>query len=114
MYFFIAVIFLTYFICEAINQIKVMKTFKHTRYYIFKFLAINSNNETLEKYLLHQFYPKYFSILGVLFASLIAGHYFMKEADPYICLIIISLVALLRFYNRSIFSDLWTELSRTK
>jgi hypothetical protein len=114
MYFFSAVIVLTYFICEAINQIRVMKTFRNTRYYIFKFLAVNSNNQTLEYYLLRQFYPRYFGLLGLFFAILCAGHYFMKGADPYICLAIISLVVLLRFYNRSIFSDLWNELSRTR
>jgi hypothetical protein len=114
MYFFSAVIVLTYLICEAINQIKVMRTFRSTRYYIFKFLAVNSNKQTLEQYLLKQFYPRYFGVLGLFFALLCAGHIFMKGADHYICLTIIFSVLLLRFYNRSIFSDLWTELSRTR
>lgn len=112
--FTLASMVITFLFCEALTQIKTMKTFRNTRYYIFKYLAVNLQKVTLEHYLLKQFFPKYLGILFGAFSLTLAGHYFMKGADPYICVVIIIAVLLLRVYNRTIFSDLWNELSRTQ
>lgn len=97
---------------EALIHKKLMMTFRNNRYYVFKYLAVNSKNETLEKYILKQFLPKYFGILGLLFVIQTLGHLFMAPADPVICGLIVVSVILLRVYNRTIFSDLWNELSK--
>ena len=114
MYFFFTSILLTYLICEVLNQKKTMKVFRNTRYYLFKFLLANSQNVTFEQYLLKQFFPRYLLVLFGCFGIAGAGHYFMAEYDPLICISIIITVIILRIYNRNIFSSLWIELSKTK
>jgi hypothetical protein len=109
---FLATIIITLLISEALTQRKLMKTFRTNRYYVFKYLAVNKENKTLESYLLKQFFPKYIMTLGIGFVLAYVGHFLMSPADPIICGLITLGVVLLRIYNRNIFTSLWNELGR--
>lgn len=105
-------VIITVLIGEAATQLKLMKTFRNNRYYIFKYLAVNKESKTLESYLLKRFFPRYISALIIGFIVAYAGHILMSTADPVICGLIILGVILLRVYNRNIFTSLWNELGR--
>lgn len=105
-------VIITILIGEAATQLKLMKAFRNNRYYVFKYLAVNKENKTLESYLLKRFFPKYIIALIIGFIFAYAGHILMSTADPIICSLIILGVILLRVYNRNIFTTLWNELGR--
>ena len=104
---------LAYLIFEATNQIKTMKTFRSTRYYIFKYLANNKNNKTYEDYLFKSFFPMYIGGLLLLLLIACVAFYAIKPAT-YVYGGVALVAGLMRLYNRTIFSSLWIELKRTK
>lgn len=104
----LSTIFITLLLSEALTQIKLMHIFRTTRYYVFKYLAVNKNNKTLETYLLKRFFPSYIALLCICLVLSILINML------YVTISIVSIAFLVRLYNRSIFSGLWLELSRIK
>ena len=105
---------IAYLLHEVVSHRKLMKVFRNNRYYIFKYLAQNTTNQTLESYLNKSFFPKYAALLIGNLLSVSAACLVFPKISLYINLFSIAVVILVRLYNRQIFTDLYAELGRTQ
>ena len=96
---------------ESLFTILVMKALRNNRQYIYTFL-VSSKQKTLETYVLRSFFPKYIGILGLLLASSIGLHYLVFSHILVNYILILVILLFLRIYNRNVFSNLWTVLTK--
>lgn len=94
-------------ILESINEIIILKWAKNNKKFIYKYLAKNAKNITLEHFLFKQFFPAYLGILCAMFFMLPYMHY----TSMYIISSILGLS--MRIYYRKIFSDFYNILRTT-
>ena len=107
---FICTLFFGCLFMEMVLIMKLHKKLKNSRAYIYNYLVTNSKDETLERYVLRSFFPKYLIFL-LCFFSLSTISYFHPYATAKVVesIVFISLLAA-RIYNRKIFSSIWNVL----
>jgi hypothetical protein len=95
---------------EAVLFLLLHKKLHNNRAYIYKFLLTNDSGETLEDYVIRQFFPRYFIQLFCLLSVMVVSHIL---PHPFILLLSsIGLITFLRIFNRNIFSNLWTIIHK--